>query len=164
MIYFDDSKYLVSRSIMTIETSTERAGALLRELMTMIFQRSAGEMMRAKSELGLSMPQFVTLHLLRDYGALSISAIAEKLDLSLAATSHLVDRMVQQSLVERTEDPIDRRQKRVVIASGGCTVLDRLADTRMREAERIANALPPELGDQLEHVLEQVIAQLKHTS
>jgi DNA-binding MarR family transcriptional regulator len=147
---------------MTTETSSaERAGILLRELMGMIFQRSAGEMMRAKSELGLSMQQLWTLHLLRDCGTLSISAIAEKLDLSLAAASHLVDRMVQHSLAERTEDPIDRRHKRVAIGSGGLAVLDRLADTRMREAERVAAALPPELGDQLEQVLEQVIAQLK---
>jgi DNA-binding MarR family transcriptional regulator len=147
---------------LTVHTpSAERVGVLWRELTGIIMRRSAGEMMREMSRMGLSMPQMVTLHLLRDCGPLSISALAERLELSLAATSHLVERMVQQDLVLRQEDPIDRRHKRVQIGEGGRMVLERLVQMRLREAGQVVAALPPELSGQLEQVLEQVVAQLR---
>jgi DNA-binding MarR family transcriptional regulator len=146
----------------TAETSAaERISKLLRELMSMIIQRSAGEMMCLMSEMGLSMPQMVTLHILRDRGPQTISAIADKLDLSLAATSHLVERMVQQRLVSRSEDAVDRRQKRVSIGDGGRAVLDRLIEARFREASQMMAALPAELRGQLAVALEQAVVQLK---
>jgi DNA-binding MarR family transcriptional regulator len=111
--------------------------------------------------MGLSMPQMVTLHILRDRGPQTISAIADKLDLSLAATSHLVERMVQQRLVIRSEDAVDRRQKRVSIDDGGRAVLDRLIEARFREASQMMAALPTELRGQLAVALEQAVVQLK---
>jgi MarR family transcriptional regulator, organic hydroperoxide resistance regulator len=141
--------------------SSERSGELLRELMCLVIQRSAGEMMRIMAAEGLSMPQMVSLHMLRDCGPLSISAIAEKLSLSLAATSHLVDRMVQHDLVLRSEDTTDRRQKRVAIAPSGKALLERLVQARLREATQIMAGLPPELHEQLDQVLEQVVGQLR---
>ena len=144
--------------------SSERSGELLRELMCLVIQRSAGEMMRIMAAEGLSMPQMVSLHILRDCGPLSISAIAEKLSLSLAATSHLVDRMVQHDLVLRSEDTTDRRQKRVAIAPSGKALLERLVQARLREATQIMAGLPPELHEQLEQVLEQVVGQLRQTA
>ena len=139
----------------------ERVSRPLRELLCMVMQRSAGEWMKVMAAEGLSMPQMVSLHLLRDGGPHSISALAEKLSLSLAATSHLVDRMVQQKLVLRSEDSTDRRQKSVVIAPGGLALLEKLAQARLREADTIMATLPPELRDQLEQVLEQALLRLR---
>src|SRR5581483_11990073 len=89
---FEMPKYMIDRSIVT--QATERTTALLRELYGMILHRSSGEMMKTMCEAGLSMPQMVTLYMLRKRGSSTISALADKLSLSLAATSHLVDRMV----------------------------------------------------------------------
>ncbi len=111
-------------------------------------------------EAGLSMPQMVTLFMLRKRGSSTISALADKLNLSLAATSHLVDRMVQQQLVERKEDVTDRRQKQVALAPGGATLLDRLLEARLHESGQLLAALPADLHDRLEHVLAQVVEQL----
>jgi len=147
----------------TIE-STERTLQLLRELYSIMMQHSAGEMRKVMCEAGLSMPQMVALHMLRNYGSFTISALADKLSLSLAATSHLVDRMVQQQLVERKEDALDRRQKQVALAPGGLALLDRLLEARIRESAYLLIALPPELRQQLDSVLTQVVEQLKQTN
>lgn len=146
---------------LTQSPSAERVGELLRELMGTIIQRSAGEMMRVMAAEGLSMPQMVALHILRNCGPQSISTIADKLSLSLGATSHLVDRMVQHKLVLRYEDTVDRRQKRVAIADNGRVLLERLVHARLREATQITALLPPELRGELEQVLEQVVEQLR---
>jgi DNA-binding MarR family transcriptional regulator len=147
----------------TVE-STERTTRLLRELYRIMLQRSAGEMRKVMCEANLSMPQMVALHMLHNYGSFTISALADKLSLSLAATSHLVDRMVQQQLVERTEDALDRRQKQVAIAPGGLALLDRLLEARIGESAYLLVKLPPELREQLDAVLAQVVEQLKESN
>jgi len=144
--------------------STEQTTQLLRELYRIMLQRSAGEMRKVMCEANLSMPQMVALHMLHNYGSFTISALADKLSLSLAATSHLVDRMVQQQLVERTEDALDRRQKQVAIAPGGLALLDRLLEARIGESAYLLGKLPPELRQQLDAVLAQVIEQLKQSN
>lgn len=156
---FDAPNHMTDQTI--LETSTEQTTELLRELYSMILRRSAGEMMKVMCEAGLSMPQMVTLHMLRNCGSYTISALADKLSLSLAATSHLVDRMVQQQLVARREDALDRRQKQVAIAPGGLALLDRLLEARMRDSGALITALPPELRAQLGGVLAEVVGQLK---
>ena len=143
--------------------STERTTLLLRDLYSMILQRSAGEMRKVMCEANLSMPQMVALHLLRNCGSFTISALADKLSLSLAATSHLVDRMVQQQFVARKEDLLDRRQKQVAITPSGLALLDRLLEARIRESAYRLIELPPELREQLEVVLAQVIEQLRQS-
>jgi len=147
----------------TIE-STERTTQLLRELYWIFLQRSAGEMRKVMCEASLSMPQMVALHMLHKQGSFTISALADKLSLSLAATSHLVDRMVQQQLIERKEDALDRRQKQVAIAPGGLALLDRLLEARIRESAYLLVGLSPELRQQLDSVLTQVVEQLKQSN
>lgn len=139
----------------------EHVGYLIKELMSLIIRRSACEILATMTEAGLSMPQMVTLAMLHHQGPRSISAIAARLNLSLAATSHLVDRMVRQGLVVRGEDSADRRHKRVVITAAGVALLERLVQARTREIAQSLAGLPPELREQLDTVLTQVVERLK---
>src|SRR5437762_807245 len=93
--------------------------ALVSALFSNINRRSAGASLAVMGEAGLTMPQLVTLHLLAHAGGRSVGAIATKLRLSPAATSHLVERLVQAGLVARAEDPDDRRQRRLAITADG---------------------------------------------
>src|SRR5262252_7365019 len=92
---------------------------LIEEMMSHIHRRSADDTLAVMNEAGLTMAQMVALHLLTHLGPVSVSSIAACLKLSPPATSHLVDRMVVAGLVGRTEDPIDRRHKRIEITSTG---------------------------------------------
>jgi DNA-binding MarR family transcriptional regulator len=148
----------------SIEQTTERASLLVKELMSTIIQRSAGEILAIMIEAGLSMPQMVTLCMLQRNGSHDISTIAAKLNLSLAATSHLVDRMVRQALVVRSEDADDRRHKRVVITASGVDLLDRVVQARTREIAQSLAGLPLDLREQLEIVLAQVLDHLKEAA
>src|SRR5262245_48878418 len=46
------------------------------------------------ADLGLTFPQIGALHVLMFEGAMAVSALTEKLDLSVSAVSHLVQRLV----------------------------------------------------------------------
>src|SRR3954465_14947015 len=89
--------------------------ALVNAMLSHVHRRSAGDSLAIMTEAGLTMPQLVTLHMLAPAGGRSVGAIAASLRLSPPATSHLVDRLVRARLVVRTEDPDDRRQKRLAI-------------------------------------------------
>ena len=60
---------------------------------------------------GLSMPQFSILMQLHHKGPCGMSEISERFDITAAAASQLVDKLVQAGYLERAEDPNDRRAK-----------------------------------------------------
>jgi DNA-binding MarR family transcriptional regulator len=134
--------------------------ALIFELMNHVHRRSAGETLAIMNEVGLTMAQLVTLHTLAFGGPRSVSAVADCLRLSPAATSHLIDRLVLSKLVGRTEDPIDRRHKRIDITAAGRTLIDRVQDERAREFSAVLGRLSPAIQRQFAGVLGRVVAEL----
>jgi len=76
-------------------------------------QRSLRGIMGSMKQDGLSMPQIYTLMYLYHEGEVRISDIGTLMDVGKAAASQLVERLVQQGLVERVEDESDRRAKKI---------------------------------------------------
>lgn len=138
----------------------ERLSALVGELMSHVHRRSAGDTLSMLGEAGLTMAQLVAMHALAHAGAHSVSAIAATLRLSPAATSHLVDRLVQAGLVERHEDPDDRRAKRVAITPAGSTLVERVQHERTREFATVLSRLSPALRRRFSAVLTLVNREL----
>src|SRR5262249_54962201 len=68
----------------------------------------------------------------------SVSAVAEHLGLSVAATSRLVDALVGRQLLERHTSPSDRRFVTLHLSPHGTTVLE---GARHHAAEQLALAL-----------------------
>ena len=81
-------------------------------------------------ELDLSMAQLKTLMTLYNCGAASIGQIAESLDIGQPTASHLVDRLVQTQLAQRTEDPLDRRRTLAQLSPGGEELAERINQVR----------------------------------
>src|SRR6185437_3315897 len=65
---------------------------------------------QAWMEIDLTLPQLRTLFVLAEDGPLVIGQIAQRLGIGLSTGGHLVDRLVQAGLAERTEDVEDRRR------------------------------------------------------
>ncbi len=125
-----------------------------------INRRSAGDSLAVMSEAGLTMAQLVTLHLLAHAGGRSVGEIGNRLRLSPAATSHLIEKLVQANLVERAEDPDDRRQRRLAITPAGRRLVDRINAERTREVSAVLARLSTVLRRQFADVLSRVIEEL----
>jgi MarR family transcriptional regulator, organic hydroperoxide resistance regulator len=132
----------------------------LQRFMHLYMRRTIRDMNALLRELQLSMPQMATLHYLSAEGGQSVSAIAEHLNLSLAATSHLVERLVQRGLLTRAEDPHDRRLKRVELASDGVALVERINRRGTAAFDDILAPLPTELRERLERDVLEVLAAL----
>jgi DNA-binding MarR family transcriptional regulator len=68
---------------------------------------------------GLSMPQLSILMQLHHKGPRGMSEISKLFDISAAAASQLVDKLVQADYLERVEDPSDRRAKLLTLSLKG---------------------------------------------
>src|SRR5258707_13111349 len=102
---------------------------------------------------GLSMPQFSILMQLHYKGPCGMSQISERFDVSAAAASQLVDKLVQAGYIERTEDPSDRRAKLLKLSENGAKLVDDGIQERYRWMDELAGKLTAEEGAQVAEAL-----------
>jgi DNA-binding MarR family transcriptional regulator len=107
------------------------------------------------------MPQIITLHILQTQGQRSVSEIAGCTNLSLAATSHLVDRLVKLNLVDRMEDEHDRRQKCISISERGLNLMKKLLRARQQVFAAALGHLRVDTMLQLTGCLAQALAEIR---
>jgi DNA-binding MarR family transcriptional regulator len=134
---------------------------LLVELTALINRRSAGDTLALMNEAGLTMGQMVTLFILEMAGQHSVGALAQKVHLSPAAASHMIDQLVRGKLVERAEDPSDRRAKRVAITERGRVFIRRLDTERRREIALVVTRLKPPTAQRLAEAVRLAILELR---
>ena len=93
----------------------------LRRWMEAVTTRSMRDWARYVKSTGLSMPQFRLLMELYYRNSCGVSQISDEMSITHAAASQLVDKLVQSGLLERTEDPNDRRVRNVALSEVGRT-------------------------------------------
>ncbi len=122
---------------------------------------SLGEDLVILAETGLTLPQVLTLYHLHDASPQCVSSVAELLHLSQPATSQLLGRLVEEGLVDRSEDPGDRRRKRLALTPKGSRLVTRLIDAKSRGLDHAASRLSPGLRRRLASVLRDTLRQLE---
>ncbi len=112
-------------------------------------------------ESGLSMSQFAALHELSHHGSLGVSEIGDGLGVSNPAASQLLDRLVQQELITRAENPQDRREKQLILTEKGRSVLRESVRNRQAWLEQLAAMLTPEEQAKVAESLEILTEKMK---
>ena len=92
--------------------------ASLWEWIEVFMRRSMSNFILYSKESGLSMSQIGALFQIRR-GASGVSDIGDDLGVTSAAASQMLERLVQQQLILRSEDPHDRRVKQIVLTEKG---------------------------------------------
>jgi DNA-binding MarR family transcriptional regulator len=136
-------------------------GHTIRSWWMLMAEASLGEDLAIMAETGLTLPQVLTLFKLHDQSPQCVSSLAAVLHLSQPATSQLLDRLVQEGLVDRTEDPGDRRRKRLAITPRGARLVTRLAEAKSRGLDHAASRLSPRVRERLASVLQEALRQLE---
>jgi DNA-binding MarR family transcriptional regulator len=116
---------------------------IIRQWMDVFMHRSMSDWSRYVKSTGLSMPQFNILMQLHYKGRSGLSDVSERMDISAAAASQLVDRLVVSGLVERAEDPSDRRAKHIALTAKGEALIAASIEERMRWVETLTLSLDP---------------------
>lgn len=118
----------------------ERFGALL----SYLFLSPRAEHLRAIEESGLSLTQVKALLVLAsevEEGAMPVRGLAERLEISVATASRALDCLFRRSLVTRTEDPFDRRIRRIAITPAGRRLVGQIAALKATSLEAFVAGL-----------------------
>jgi len=116
----------------------------LRAWMDVFMHRSMRGWSQFAKTTGLSMPQFSILMQLHYKGTCGLSQVSERFDISAAAASQLVEKLVQSELIERVEDPSDRRAKSLSLSKKGTQLVERGIQERYRWMDELANMISAE--------------------
>lgn len=100
---------------------------------------------------------FVVLH----YGPQSIKDIATKFGMTPSAVTQLVNPLVTDHLLERTEDVHDRRKICVALSPKGKSKMEAIKKARYTTMTTILEPLNTQELIQLEHILEKIVNQTK---
>lgn len=93
---------------------------------------------------GLSMPQFSVMMQLHHRGNCAIGDISERFDITNAAASQLVDKLVQGGFIKREEDPQDRRARMLNLTDKGRKLVQRGIQERYRWMNDLSGKLSAE--------------------
>ena len=93
---------------------------------------------------GLSVSQMAALLLIHRKGTRSVSEVGDELEITSPAASQLLERLVQQGLVARSEDPKDRRLKQISLTERGEGVLREGLHARQKWLEGLADCISAE--------------------
>ncbi len=133
----------------------------LREWMNTFVHRSMRDSAHFVKASEISMPQFFMLMHLHQREQCGISDLSEHMDTSTAAVSQLVDKLVQADLLLRTEDPNDRRAKKVELSPKGKALIEEGIEERYRWVNELADALSDEEAKKVSEAFEILGSAMK---
>ncbi|HEX7974430.1 MAG TPA: MarR family winged helix-turn-helix transcriptional regulator [Anaerolineales bacterium] len=117
---------------------------VLHRWVEVFMRRSMREFMEFSRASGLSMSQLSTLFRLYHRGMCDVSGVGEHLGVTNAAASQMVDKLVQLGLLERSEDPHDRRVKQLALTQKGKDLVQESMNSRKFWMEELTTTLTHE--------------------
>ncbi len=131
------------RPIREVRETAIRVGVLVRRLFA---YGDGGRSLQVADEHGLSFIQLkamISLSAVAADGAPCIQDVAEDLGVSMPSLSRAFDSLVNKGLISRSEDPDDRRRRRIELTGAGAEIVNEFIHSRMEGALRFAASLEP---------------------
>jgi DNA-binding MarR family transcriptional regulator len=130
------------QAIDTTNATNSQLGSDLYALVVFLHKACNADLFEALGVLELSLTQIKVLHNLEAADSvLTLKELAELIPVSLPAASRTVDDLVRRGYVERFEDTLDRRMKRVQVTESGRTVTRRLNAARLSALRQFTETL-----------------------
>ena len=126
----------------------------LRAWMDVFMHRSMRGWTHFAKSTGLSMPQFSILMQLHHKGPCGLSEVSERFDISNAAASQLVEKLVHAGYLERAEDPSDRRAKLLKLSPNGAKLVNQGINERHRWMDELTKNLSAEEQKKISEALD----------
>lgn len=117
---------------------------VIHEWTEVFMHRSGRDFKRFMDETDLSFSQISVLMRLKHAGRSGVSEIGGQMGVTNAAASQAIDRLVHLGLIERTEDPEDRRAKRLALTPAGLALIEKGIQARSRWVEGVTENLTSE--------------------
>ncbi|MDF1499621.1 MAG: MarR family transcriptional regulator [Anaerolineales bacterium] len=144
--------------------SAESFTGTLKSWIDISMRYSMRNFLRYARESGLSMSHFGALFHIHRTGSCGVTEVGEHLGVTSAAASQLLDRLVDQGMIDRTEDPQDRRVKRIVLTEQGQSVLEQGLQARQAWLDELEATLNADEKQQISAALDLLIERADQLS
>ncbi len=134
--------------------------AVLQEWVGTFMRRSMNGMIRYMRENELSVTQVGALFEIRQ-GRSSVSELGESMGITIAAASQMIERLVQQGLIVRLEDPDDRRAKPLALTEKGARTIKHCVRARQGWLDDIAASLSADEREQVADALRMLLERTR---
>lgn len=142
-------------------SETDELREVMREWVKETTRLSMLGFLRYMRQTGLSMSQAGALyHIGRSHEA-GVADLGQHLSVSSAAASQMLDKLVQQGLVDRSVNPEDRRQKRLELTQQGKKVIRTSIDARQAWIDEVADSLTPSEREVAFHSIKLLLEKMK---
>jgi len=113
--------------MLTTELTPEQCALEVMETVPLVMRFIRAEM-RRQGASDLSVPQFRSLRFLHRHAGASLSELAEHLGVTRSTASAAIERLVQRGLVNRSDDPQERRRLVLSLTVDGSKHLQQAQD------------------------------------
>jgi DNA-binding MarR family transcriptional regulator len=127
------------------------------EWMELFMHRSMRGYMHYAREKGLSRSMIGTLYHLSHRDHAGVTDLGEHLGVSSAAASQMLERLVEEGLIRRSEDPDDRRMKKITLTDQGSRVIKESVSARLGWLEELAACFTEEEKTQVTAAMQLII-------
>jgi DNA-binding MarR family transcriptional regulator len=139
-------------------SSTKHFDAVMQAWFRMFMSRSTEAFMRFLKDKDLNAAQYGALMRLYHHGNCTVSDIGTQFGITPPAASQLVDKLVHEGLIERTESAHDRRVKQLALTSHGRQLVDASLAARLEWTRALGQVLPPDRRAIIAQALADLIA------
>ena len=133
----------------------------MREWIEVLVGRSMRDLILYLKQHDLSMAQYGTLMRIFHQGRCAVTQVGSHLGITNAAASQMVEKLVQQGLLERTEAEHDRRMKQLSLTEKGRDLVRRTYEARLGWLDQLAGALPPERRAAAAELMAEMVKQAR---
>ena len=124
--------------------TTEQIAAVIRDWLDSFAFRSLETMRRYAKAQGVSMPQYGVMMHLHFQGGRKLHTVGDSMEITSAAASQLIEKLVLAGYVARSESAEDRRVRHIELTEKGRAFVQAGLRQRSMWAEHVAEQLTPE--------------------
>jgi len=139
-------------------SSPKQFESVMRAWLEVFMSRSNEEFARFLKHQELNFAQHGVLMRLYHHGDCAVSDLSKPFGITIPAASQMVDKLVQEGLVERTESVHDRRMKQLALTSHGRAMVRAGMDARLDWTHKLGARLAPERRESIAQALADLIA------
>lgn len=137
--------------------STDLVASTLQAWVEVFMRHSMRNFIRYARQSGLSVSQLGALLHIHHESCSGVSNLGDHLGVTSAAASQMLERLVQQGLILRTEDPNDRRVKQLLLTDKGEQVLQESIRARQGWLDDLSEMLSTSEQEQVTTALDILI-------
>ncbi len=126
--------------MLTTQLTPEQCAAQVMEVVPKVIRFMRAET-RRQQEPFLSLSQLRVLAFLERCPKASLSEVADYLDVSRSSMSAMIERLVQRGLVDRMEDPQERRRVILTVTTTGVDYLHQVSETTCSQVAGVLASL-----------------------